>query len=321
MRFPVFALATCLVPSVAFAHASLETKEAKAGSLYKAVIHIPHGCEGKPTDKVVITTPEGFISAKPMPKPGWTLDIKKGSYNKAYENHGKAVTEGALEVTWSGGSLPDDQFDAFMIMGKLAGFTEGQNAVFKTVQYCGTDSIAWADIPTEGQDSHSLAFPAPQLVITTADTKVTGHHQHGAQPMAHAGTTVTLGDLTLEQFFTRATPAGAKAAGGFLTITNNGKTDDRLVSVSSLMATRTEIHEMAVKDTIMTMRPKEDGILLPAGQTVSLKPGGLHIMFMQIKEPFKKDMIIPVTLTFEKAGSIDIEMPVILMGSKAPAHH
>ena len=115
-----------------------------------------------------------------------------------------------------------------------------------------------------------------------------------------------------------ATPPTAQAGGGFLVITNTGTTADRLVSARSAVAGRTEIHEMKMDGNIMRMRELEKGLEIPPGATVTLKPGGYHVMFMGLKEPLKQDTRVPVTLVFEKAGSIDVEFAVAPLG--APAH-
>ena len=129
-----------------------------------------------------------------------------------------------------------------------------------------------------------------------------------------------VGDLTVSHAWTRATPPNAKAGGGFVTITNNGSEPDRLVSATSNVAERTEVHEMAVTDGVMTMRELEAGIEIPAGETVTLKPGGLHIMFMGLKGKIVENKDVPVTLTFEKAGTVDIHLSVAPMGSKEMSH-
>ncbi|MBO6755362.1 MAG: copper chaperone PCu(A)C [Roseibium sp.] len=131
---------------------------------------------------------------------------------------------------------------------------------------------------------------------------------------------VTIGDLTLSESWTRATPPNAKAGGGFVTISNSGSESDRLVSAASETANRVEIHEMAIQDGIMKMREMDNGIEIPAGETVTLKPGGLHIMFMGLKGRFEEGTRVPVSLTFEKAGSVDIDLAVAPMGAKAMDH-
>jgi len=131
---------------------------------------------------------------------------------------------------------------------------------------------------------------------------------------------VKMGDLTLSNTWTRATPPNAKAGGGFVTITNNGAEADRLVSAASDVSKRVEIHEMAVADGVMKMRELENGIEIPAGETVVLKPGGLHIMFMGLNGKFEEGQDVAVSLTFEKAGSVDIDLSVAAMGAKKMNH-
>lgn len=129
-----------------------------------------------------------------------------------------------------------------------------------------------------------------------------------------------LGDLVINHPWTRATPPNAPAAGGFLKVHNGGAADDKLISASSPAAARVELHEMAVVDSIMKMREVEGGIALPAGQDTELKPGGLHIMLMDLKQPFTEGESIPMTLTFEKAGKVDVTLKVEKMGAKGNDH-
>lgn len=131
---------------------------------------------------------------------------------------------------------------------------------------------------------------------------------------------VTLGNLTLSKTWTRATPPKAMAGGGFVEITNSGTEADRLIAANSPAAKKVELHEMAVTDGVMVMRPKEGGIEVPAGETVALQPGGLHIMFMGLNAPFEEGTEIPVVLTFEKAGDVEIKLSVEKMGAKGMGH-
>jgi len=120
-----------------------------------------------------------------------------------------------------------------------------------------------------------------------------------------------IGDLTIIHPASRATLPGAKVASGYFTIVNEGSTPDRLVAVSAEIAERGEIHEMSVDDKgVMTMRPVEGGIEVPAGSRVELKPGSYHLMFMGLKEPAKEGIKFKGTLTFEKAGTVDVEYAV-----------
>ncbi|RWP76616.1 YcnI family protein [Mesorhizobium sp.] len=153
--------------SSAFAHVTLETQEAAVGSPYKAVLRVPHGCEGKATTAVRVQIPEGVISVKPMPKPGWTLQVKKGRYEKSYQLHGQEVTSGAREVDWSGGNLPDEFYDEFVFRGTLAAdLPAGQTLYFPVVQECDGAAERWIEIPAAGQDEDALEYPAPGLKLS-----------------------------------------------------------------------------------------------------------------------------------------------------------
>jgi copper(I)-binding protein len=129
-------------------------------------------------------------------------------------------------------------------------------------------------------------------------------------PDKAGGDTVTAGDIEIGSIWTRAMLPGQPVGGGYFTITNNGKSADRLVSISSPDAGSAEIHSMVMKDNVMVMRPVDGGLEIPAGGTVELKPGHFHLMFMDVKKPFHKGDTVPVTLEFEKAGKVEIKMPV-----------
>lgn len=126
------------------------------------------------------------------------------------------------------------------------------------------------------------------------------------------------GSLEIVHPWARATPPGAAVGGGYTTIQNEGDEADRLVAASAEIAGRTEIHEMKVQDGVMKMSPLADGIVIPAHESVKLAPGGLHIMFMQLKGPLKQGERIPGTLTFEKAGTVKVEFAVEAIGASAP---
>lgn len=127
-----------------------------------------------------------------------------------------------------------------------------------------------------------------------------------------------VGDLEIEHPWSRATPVGAKVAGGYFTITNKGSTPDRLLSISSDISAKAELHEMGVKDGVMTMRPVTGGLEIPAGGTVALAPGSYHVMFMDLKQPPKEGEMFAATLTFEKAGTVTVKFAVQAIGSPAP---
>ena len=127
-----------------------------------------------------------------------------------------------------------------------------------------------------------------------------------------------IGDLEIGHPWSRATPAGAKVAGGYFTIINKGSAPDRLLSIASDISAKAELHEMGVKDGVMTMRPVEGGLEIPAGGKVILGPGAYHIMFMDLKQPPKEGQMFAATLTFEKAGTVTVEFAVQAIGSAPP---
>ncbi|WP_077961174.1 DUF1775 domain-containing protein [Ensifer adhaerens] len=300
---------TLAASGIAHAHATFENDTAPVETTFKAVLQVPHGCDGQPTTEVQVKLPEGFVFAKPQPKPGWELEVIKGDYQKTYDNHGEKVSSGPVEIRWKGGNLADEYYDTFVVRGKISGFDKETVLAFPTTQLCGTEGkVVWDQVATEGQNAHDLKSPAPTVTVTIAEA-ADPHAGHGGQ-MAAAEGAAKLGDLDISGGSVKAMLPGAKVGGGFLTIKNGGTGEDRLVAVESAAAARVEIHEMKMENDVMRMRKLDDGVALPAGETVELKAGGLHLMFMDVKTPFKEGDAVPVTLTFEKAGKVDATFPV-----------
>ena len=129
-----------------------------------------------------------------------------------------------------------------------------------------------------------------------------------------------LGQLEISQPWARATAPTAPAGGGFLTITNRGTATDRLIAVRTPVAEQAQIHEMKMDGSVMRMRELERGLEIPAGATLTLAPGGFHLMLMGLKKPLTKDTRVPLTLVFEKAGTIDVELAIEAMGATSRAH-
>ena len=127
-----------------------------------------------------------------------------------------------------------------------------------------------------------------------------------------------VGGVQIENAYTRATVPGQMAAGGFMKIENKGAAD-QLISASSPVAGEVQLHEMAMDGNVMKMRQVKD-IALPAGGAVELKPGGLHLMFMNIKAPLAAGETVPVKLKFAKAGEVEVKMPVNAMGNPGAGH-
>ncbi|TMJ02167.1 MAG: copper chaperone PCu(A)C [Alphaproteobacteria bacterium] len=123
-----------------------------------------------------------------------------------------------------------------------------------------------------------------------------------------------VGPIAIDHPWTRATPKNAPVAGGYLKITNTGTTPDRLVGGSTNVSKRLELHEMKMDGGVMKMREVRDGLELPPGATVELKPGSYHIMMMDLARPLAKGDKVKASLTFEKAGKVDVEFAVEAIG-------
>lgn len=309
------ALGLGLLASAAQAHAVLERKQAAPGTSYRGVVQIMHGCNGKPTTRVSVTIPEGLIGAKPMPKPGWTLTTARGPYAKTYASHHGTVSEGVTAITWSGGSLPDDQVDEFTFLAQVAGTFEPGATVYVPVQQdCAEGSYAWSEIPKAGQDAHDLKAAAPSFRIVQVA------QAGGAPPAgtAAAATTVKAGDLTIETPWLRATPNGAKVAGGYVRITNTGSAPDTLTGATVPFAKSSDIHSMSMEGGVMKMAPVTNGLTIKPGETVELKPGGYHLMFEDLTGAPKAGETVAGTLTFQRAGAVPVTFTVAPIGAGAP---
>jgi len=128
-----------------------------------------------------------------------------------------------------------------------------------------------------------------------------------------------VGNVQIEHAYTRATVPGQMAAGGFMKIENKGAVD-QLISASSPVAGEVQLHEMAMDGNVMRMRQVKE-VVVPAGGAVELKPGGLHLMFMNIKAPLAAGETVPVKLKFAKAGEVEVKMPVNAMGNPGAMKH
>jgi periplasmic copper chaperone A len=127
------------------------------------------------------------------------------------------------------------------------------------------------------------------------------------------------GAMEIDSPWSRAIPKGASVAAGYMTIKNTGPTPDRLVSASTPVAAKVEIHEMTMDDGVMKMRPVAGGIEIAPGATVELKPNAFHLMIMNVKQPIEKGKSFAASLTFEKAGTVNVEFAVEDIGATSPA--
>jgi copper(I)-binding protein len=140
-----------------------------------------------------------------------------------------------------------------------------------------------------------------------------------AAPLAEpaAETIYKVGTLVIEAPWTRATPGGARVGGGYLKITNTGAESDRLLGGSLPIAAAVEVHQMSMTDGVMKMRKLEGGLEIKPGQTVELKPGGYHLMFIGLRQGLQQGQPVKGTLRFEKAGSVELEYRVEPIGARS----
>ena len=127
--------------------------------------------------------------------------------------------------------------------------------------------------------------------------------------------------IVIEQPWIRATPAGAKVAGGYMTITNTGSEPDRLIGGALPQAGRFAVHEMKMDGNVMHMHEVQGGLEIKPGQKIEFNPSGYHVMFTQLREPLKQGDTVKGQLRFEKAGSVDIEYRVEGLGAQGPQQH
>jgi uncharacterized protein YcnI len=157
--------------SAAQAHITLEQSSADAGTYYKAVLRVGHGCDGSPTQAITVTLPPGVEHAHPMPKPGWALQTRA--------NAAGAVTQ----VVWQGGALADAHYDEFVLRAKLP--AQPGPLWFAVHQQCASGANDWAEVPASGTDTRALKRPAALLNVRpgaatapAAAPAATGAHTH-----------------------------------------------------------------------------------------------------------------------------------------------
>lgn len=125
--------------------------------------------------------------------------------------------------------------------------------------------------------------------------------------------------ISVERPWSRETAPGQDAGGGFLTIHNAGDEADRLTGGATPIAGDVQIHTVDMEGGVMRMRELAEGLEIPAGETVTLAPGGYHIMLMGLREPLARGAGVPLTLEFERAGTIAVTLDVQPIGAEGPA--
>jgi hypothetical protein len=160
-----------------------------------------------------------------------------------------------------------------------------------------------------------MKFDAKYLYAVSAVTALCA--QLALSPVAHAAD-YDVGSMHISQPWSRATPKGASSGAGYMTITNKGTAPDRVSCVSSDAAAQCQIHTMTMDNGVMKMRPVEGGLEILPGQTITLKPGGFHMMLVDLKHPLEAGGTMKATLKFDHAGTVDVEYPVAAIGAPAP---
>jgi copper(I)-binding protein len=294
--FGAATLATVALPTSVHAHAVLTEPSALAGSYYKGAVRIGHGCEGSATTGVKVYVPSGFEAFKAQPKNGWVIKMKKGKLAEPYQSQGKTVTEDLVELEWVASSkeasLPDGTSDEFAFMTKLP---EKAGPVWlRVLQTCEKGQNDWAEIPATGTSTKGMKYPAALLTLKAEGT---------------AGAPAGNANVAVSDAWVRPTVTGQKATGAFLKLV--AKENSKLLSVSTPIAGVAEIHEMKMEGNVMKMAPIPF-LDLPAGKVVELKPGGFHLMLMDLKSPLEKGAKVPVTLKFQDGKGAKFQMDLTL---------
>ncbi|WP_374665216.1 YcnI family protein [Ramlibacter sp.] len=151
----------------AHAHVVLEYQVAPAASSYRATFKVGHGCEGTPTWQISIDIPAGVQGAKPMPKPGWALEIVREKLAQPYTSHGRTITEDVSRVTWTARTredqLPNDQYDEFVLAVRTP--EQAGTLYWPVRQLCERGRHDWVEVPAPGQKRGDLKSPAAVLEV------------------------------------------------------------------------------------------------------------------------------------------------------------
>lgn len=159
------------------AHPVLDQAVGTAGSYFKAVLRVGHGCNGSPTRQIVIQIPKGFQGAKPQPKHGWKLLIRKAQLDEPYTSHGKVIRDDVVELSWEALApeyhLQDGHFDEFSFTSRLP--TQAGTQWIKVIQRCETDETHWIEVPERGGSTKGLRTPAAKLELRPQSPSVHAH--------------------------------------------------------------------------------------------------------------------------------------------------
>jgi copper(I)-binding protein len=271
----------------AFAQVTLPSGGATSGTDYEAAFRVGHACEGaKSTTGVTVRLPKGFSFTDAQARKGWRLEAPPPGDNGG-------------EVRWTAevaqAALPGSERAEFILHGRLPA---APGALwFKVLQTCDTGSADWAQIPASGPSTAGLERPAARLDVLAP----------GVAP------------VDVRDAWIRASVPGQSGTGAFMKLT--APSGARLVGASTPAAGVAGVHEMKMEGDTMRMRGVAS-LELPPRQTVELKPGGYHIMLMDLKQPLATGTTVPLTLDFEDAkghkSTLELKVPV-QVGATTPA--
>ncbi len=295
---------------MALAHVRLTPAAVAPDQAADLGLSVSHGCDGQPTIALEARIPEGMIDVQAPPKPGWQIDLSEADYARAYALHGHDVRRGVTLVRWSGGNLPDDAHETFALHAHVADLAEGSELVIPVAQICPGTRVNWDQFAVSGHDASALEHPAPVLRVGAKPAHDATHDKmhmamHGA---AAAPGSATIGDLTVEGAYARAAAAGAASA-AYLTVATAGA-PDRLIGVSSPAAKRVEFHAHQIDAQGVASMRAVAAIEVAPGAPAVLEPGGLHVMMMGTVAALGEGDAISLTLRFERAGEVTLDIPV-----------
>lgn len=174
---PLLLAALVAAPAV-HPHVVLEYQVAPAAGPYKATFKVGHGCGGSPTRQVSVTIPAGVQGAKPMPKPGWSLDVQRTDLAQPYESHGRTITRDVVRVTWTARTaadmLPSDHYDEFVLVVRTP--AQAGTIWWPVQQACESGRLDWMEVPRAGEAASALKHPAAMLEILPPASA--GGHKH-----------------------------------------------------------------------------------------------------------------------------------------------
>jgi hypothetical protein len=285
MKTLAIASLSLLCASLASAHVLLDPPRAEAGTLYRGVLRIGHGCDNAPTTAIDVRLPANVTRVHASATLRWQLM--------------QTSTQAGTQVVWTaeqGKALPPHEKGELPIEFQVPQQTGP--LWIGVLQRCEGTSINWADVPKQGTSTEGMKTPAVRLQVVSQQEAAA----YAAQP-------------TVEGAWVRASVPGQQATGAFMRIT--AKEPTQLVGVATPVAGSAAVHEMKMEGDVMRMRPAGP-VDVPAGKTLELKPGGYHVMLQDLKKPLDNGSTVPLTLVFRNAKGVESRMDLRLPVATQP---